>query len=96
MKDIDVIVQSIITHQREVLGPLAVEQVKGIAGIVVSADGKVKISLKKESESKDLLTNLVKRYEKLFGQASIEVCRDAIKEAGVKISDEMLPEVLRS
>lgn len=95
MKDIDVIVQSIITHQREVLGPLAVDQAKGIAGLTITSDGKVKISLKKDTDSKNLLSDLVKKYEKLFGRASIEVCKDAIKESGVKYADSDLPDILR-
>jgi hypothetical protein len=95
MKNIDIIVQSIISHQEEVLGPLALEQAKGIAGLEVNSDGKVKISLKKEADSKDLLADLVKKYEKLFGRASVEVCKDAVKESGVKYADSDLPEILQ-
>lgn len=95
MKDIDVIVQSIISHQREVLGPLAIEQASGITGLEVDASGKVKISLKASDNSKNLLQSLVKKYEKLFGQASVEVCRDAIREAGVQVEESELPEILR-
>lgn len=95
MKNIDIIVQSIISHQEEVLGPLAREQAKTVAGIEINSAGKVKISLKTAAQSKDLLGNLVKKYEKLFGRASIEVCKDAVKESGVTYADSDLPDILK-
>jgi hypothetical protein len=95
MKDIDLIIQSIVTHQRDVLGPLAIEQANTVAGIDVDSDGKVKISLNSPKDSVHLLQSLVKKYEQLFGQASVEVCKDAVKESGVAIDQSELPEILK-
>jgi hypothetical protein len=94
MGEITTVVQSIIMSQRDVMGPLALEQANTVSGILVEESGKVKITLKKDDSPKDLLGNLVKKYEQLFGQASIEVCKDAIRESGVKLDDKDVPDIL--
>jgi len=94
MGDITTVVQAIIMSQREVMGPLALEQANTVSGILVDESGKVKITLKKDTSTKDLLKSLVKKYEQLFGQASIEVCKDAIKESGVTLDEKDVPEIL--
>ena len=88
------IIESIVRHQENVVGPLAIEQANEVDGVLVTDDGKVRVTLKKTSSPKKVLESLVKRYEMLFGQASVEVCKDAIKEAGVKIDAKELPEIL--
>lgn len=80
--------------QREVMGPLALEQANTVSGILVDESGKVKITLKKDTSTKDLLKSLVKKYEQLFGQASIEVCKDAIRESGVTLDEKDVPDIL--
>ncbi|OGK31836.1 hypothetical protein A3D08_01605 [Candidatus Roizmanbacteria bacterium RIFCSPHIGHO2_02_FULL_43_11] len=94
MDKLDVIIESIVRHQENVVGPLAIEQANEVDGVLVTDDGKVRVTLKKTSSPKKVLESLVKRYEMLFGQASVEVCKDAIKEAGVKIDAKELPEIL--
>ena len=94
MGEITTIVQSIILSQQNVMGPLALEQANTVSGILVDESGKVKLTLKKEATTKDLLQKLVEKYEQLFGQASIEVCKDAIKESGVKLDQSELPDIL--
>ncbi len=94
MGDLVTVVQSIILSQQNVVGPLALEQANTVSGILVDENGKVKITLKKDATSKDILQKLVKKYEQLFGQASIEVCKDAIKESGVKLDESELPDIL--
>ena len=92
MDKLDVIIESIVRHQENVVGPLAIEQANEVDGVLVTDDGKVRVTLKKTSSPKKVLESLVKRYEMLF--ASVEVCKDAIKEAGVKIDAKELPEIL--
>lgn len=95
MKDISVLIQSIVSSQEDIVGPLAVEQANTVSGIHVDTSGKVKISLKESDDSKRLLQNLVKKYEQLFGQASVEICRDAVRQSGLQLDDTDLPEILR-
>jgi len=96
MSHIDALVQSIIRHQEEVMGPLAVEEAKEVTGLNIDSRGKVSIIFENKSDVRKLLGTLAQRYEKMFGRASIEMCKDAIKEAGVKLADDELPDILRS
>lgn len=94
MGDITTVIESIIVSQQNVMGPLALEQANTVHGLLVDESGKVKITLKKDASPKDLLQSLVKKYEQLFGRASIEVCKDAIKESGVKLDEKDIPDIL--
>lgn len=87
------IAQAIVDHQKAIIGPLAIEQAKRVSGLVVSA-GDIKIT-DSASNPSDLLISLVEKYEALFGQTSIEVCKDAIKELKISVSDRDLPSILR-
>lgn len=81
----------IIKGQEAVVGPLALDQAKKVTGIEVSSSGEVKLV----GSGKEVLTKLVNQYEKLFGKASVEVCRDAVKEVKPPISAAELPDILR-
>jgi hypothetical protein len=94
MKNIDVIIRSIVKHQEMVIGPLAFVQANQVAGLSVSQTGSVTLT-SKNTDTKKLLEQLVKEYEKLFGRASVEVCRDAVKEARADVSKDELPDILQ-
>lgn len=94
MGDITTVVQAIIMSQREVMGPLALEQANTVRGVLVEENGRVTIKLQKDMSVKEMLKDLVKKYEQLFGQASIEVCKDAIKESGVSLDEKDIPDIL--
>ena len=81
----------IVREQLVVIGPLAVDQAKRVTGITVDASNKVHI----KDNGKEVVTRLVKQFEKLFGAASVEVCKEAVKEAPVTISDKDLPDILK-
>jgi hypothetical protein len=74
------LVAKIISAQEAIVGPVA----KEIAGKVTGID----------NPNKQVLENLVKEYSGLFGQASIETCKDAIKDIVNPSVD--LPEILKS
>jgi hypothetical protein len=48
-----------------------------------------------DGDSKEVLTNLVGRYEKLFGKLSREVCRDAVRPLLAFAEKDEIPEALR-
>ena len=77
-----------------VVGPLALDQARKVSGVTITDDGKVTVSAK--INVKKTLSSLVSQYEKLFGKASVEVCKDAVKETGIDASSQELPEILRS
>ena len=64
---------------------------KKVFGIEIASGGEVKFV----GNGKEVLTKLVHQYEKLFGKASVEVCKDAVKEMKPQVPQEELPEILR-
>lgn len=84
--------QKIIQEQQAVIGPIALDQARRVAGLEVSASGEV---TKITGNGKEILNFLVRQYEKLFGRASIDVCKDAVKEVKPPITPEQLPDILK-
>lgn len=89
--DTKIIIKHIIHGQEVIIGPMAVEQAKKVAGLQISASGEITIN----GNTKDVISGLVKQYENLFGQASVEVCKDAIKEIKPTPSPDDLPDILK-
>lgn len=86
------ITQSIINHQQMIIGPLALEQAKKVRGLTVNDDGSITFESKNFNV---LIESLVNAYKKIFGLASVEACKDAIKESQISLSPSDLPEILR-
>ncbi|OGG15736.1 hypothetical protein A3D77_01785 [Candidatus Gottesmanbacteria bacterium RIFCSPHIGHO2_02_FULL_39_11] len=84
-------ISQIIKQQELIIGPLALNQAKGISGLDIISDSDIKI----KGDGKAVLENLVKQYARLFGQASVEVCKDAVKEIKPPVPSNDLPEILR-
>ncbi|OGK21965.1 hypothetical protein A3C23_00330 [Candidatus Roizmanbacteria bacterium RIFCSPHIGHO2_02_FULL_37_13b] len=94
MFDLKLIIKSIVEHQQAVIGPLAIEQANKVPGIKVDDGVDLKVNVTGDNTSK-ILDELVKKYEVLFGQASVEVCKDAIKEIKSKVDIDKLPQILQ-
>ncbi len=86
------IVDRIIKEQQSIIGPLALDQAKKVEGVSVSDNNQVKI----QGNGKQILEHLVSQYEKFFGKASIEVCKDALSPIKDKLASIDLPEVLKN
>ncbi len=84
------IASKIIKEQEELIGPVALEQAKKVSGLSVSSVDDVKIV----GDAKDVLVHLVDQYAKLFGKASIEVCREVARDTKI-LTAEQLPDILR-
>lgn len=84
------IASSIIKEQEKIVGPIAWSEAQKISGITIH-DHDVAIS----GNGKQIVEKLVGQYETLFGQASIEVCRDAVRSIRDKIKNIDLPQVLQ-
>lgn len=84
-------VAEIIKEQQSVIGPLALDQAKKVSGLYFADFDHVTIS----GNRKDVLAELVKQYSQIFGQASVEVCREALKRLKSPPSRDQLPEILR-
>ncbi len=89
---IDQLVSQIIKEQELVIGPLAWEQASKVTGLRIDIATHT-VSL--EGNAKEVLEKLVAQYEKLFGQASREVCRDAVRPLLSQVPDEEVPAILK-
>jgi hypothetical protein len=85
------IIKQIVQSQEAVIGPLAVDQARRVAGLRFESNGEAILT----RNSKDVLNDLVKQYERLFGKASVEVCKDAVKEMKPHPNPEDLPDILK-
>lgn len=86
------IIKTIVIQQKQIIGPLAVDQANKVPGVKISSDTtEITIS----GNSQDIIALLVKQYEHLFGRASIEACKDAIKSITPAIPSQELPSILQ-
>jgi hypothetical protein len=84
------IVSKIIKEQQTIIGPLALEQAKKVQGITIKSTDDIVVS----GDHKTVLNNLVSQYAKIFGEASVQVCRDAFEQYQDKIPPQEIPEIL--
>ncbi len=85
-------VSRIIKEQQAIIGPVALDQAKKVSGLSVTSVDDVQIS----GNKKEVLGNLVNQYAKLFGKASVEVCKEAIEPISDKIPSSDLPDILKN
>ena len=82
--------EAIIKYQETVVGPLAWSEASKVAGINVSGQHVVL-----RGQEKNVLASLVSQYEKLFGPASVEACKDAVRPLLPKMKQVELPSNLQ-
>jgi hypothetical protein len=76
MSSFDQIAYKIIKEQERVIGPLAWVEASKVVGITVN-QARQEASIA-GGDPKGSVDKLVGQYERLFGRASREVCRDAV------------------
>ena len=86
------IAEKIIKEQEDIVGPVALEQARKVQGLRLDWD---KHEVMIEGDKKTILENLVKQYEYLFGRASVEVCKDAVKNLLPKIPQYQRQQMLQ-
>lgn len=83
---------SIIKSQLSIIGPIAFDQAKKVSGLqVVSVD-----NIQIQGDKKEVLDHLVRQFAKLFGKASIEVCKEAFGPYSSKIPANQIPDILKN
>ena len=85
-------ISRIIKEQEAIIGPIALDQAKKVPGLEVGGNDDVKIP----GNKKEVLTNLVNQYAKLFGRASVEVCKEAFSTVSEKIPSNDIPDILKN
>ena len=82
----------IIKEQELIIGPVAWEEAEKVTGLRINVQShEVDI----EGDARDVLERLVAQYEKLFGKASREVCRDAVRPLLAQVPEADVPAVLK-
>ncbi|OGD08359.1 hypothetical protein A2397_03145 [Candidatus Amesbacteria bacterium RIFOXYB1_FULL_44_23] len=85
------LVKVIVEQQRMIIGPLAVEQANKVDGLTITVDlNEVTIS----GDPKKILMDLVDQYRRLFGQVSVEACKESIKKTLHQIPRQDIPDFL--
>lgn len=86
------IAEKIIREQEGIIGPVALEQARKVVGLIINWP-KHEVIL--EGDKKEIVEKLVQQYEHLFGQASVEVCKDAVKDLVSAIPQNQMPQFLQ-
>lgn len=86
------LVARIIKEQEFIIGPVAWEEAGKVSGLHVNVKAH---EVNVEGDPKEVLEKLVTQYERLFGQASREVCRDAVRPILAQVPDNEIPAILR-
>ena len=80
----------IIKEQEQVVGPIAFDLAKSVSAIHLGSQESVSI----DGDPKTALENLVLQYQRLFGKASVEVSKEAIKRSKLIFGSTDLPTIL--
>lgn len=84
-------VEKIVKAQEDIVGPVAVEQAKKVNGLSIDwARREIKVT----GNKKAVLEDLVAQYGHLFGRASIEVCKEAVKGHLADLPKDQIPSSL--
>ncbi len=74
------------------IGPLAWSEAGKVVGLMINpAHDGVSFS----GDDKDIINHLVAQYERIFGKASHEVCKEAVQDLIAELSPEEVPSSLR-
>lgn len=83
----------IIKEQELIIGPIAWEEAKRVQGLhIIDGNGK-KVTI--DAPEKEVIERLVLQYERLFGRASREVCKEAVRDLLSEVPSDKIPEALK-
>ena len=92
MTTFDKISIRIIREQELIIGPLAWDEAGKGSGLIIDYSTK---AVTFSGDAKDVINRLVAQYEKLFGKASHEVCREAAQDLLAELPPEQVPASLK-
>ncbi len=88
------IVLRIIKEQESVIGPLAWDEARKVRGIEVINQKNEEIHLQNE-DARGIIDKLVAQYERIFGKASHEVCKEAVQDLIAEMPPDQIPSSLK-
>ncbi len=86
------IAKRIIKEQELVIGPLAWSEASKVPGLSIDPSHN---SVSIAGDSKSIIDKLVAQYERIFGKASHEVCREAVHDIIAEMPPEEVPSSLK-
>lgn len=86
----EILASAIVKQQEQIVGPVAWSEARRVEGIVIESSSIKKIN----GDGKQVIESLVKQYATLFGRASIEACRDAVRSVVATLDKDQIPEIL--
>jgi hypothetical protein len=92
MTSLDQIAEKIIEEQELVIGPLAWSEAGKVQGLQI--DRARRVATLTSGDPKETVNRLVAQYERLFGRASQEVCREAVAGMLTGLSASEIPSSL--
>ena len=93
MPSLNALAAKIIKEQALVIGPLAWSEASKVQGLTIDMQkGEVVIT---SEDPKGAVDRLVAQYERLFGRASHEVCREAVASLVAQMTASDVPQSLR-
>lgn len=93
MSTLNHLATKIIKEQEQIIGPIAWDEARKVKGLRVIDSAKGEVAF--ENGETETLNLLVAQYERLFGRASVEVCKEAVRTLKGEIPQGQLPELLR-
>ena len=94
MNLLDQIASKIISEQELVIGPLAWSEAKKVPGLTI--DMQTHQATISDAQPTLVVDKLVAQYERLFGRASQEVCREAVASMLSSFAPADIPLSLRA
>jgi hypothetical protein len=82
----------IISEQESIIGPLAVEQAQKVNGLKLDWPHK-QISV--NGDEKAVIDSLINQYEKIFGRASVEICKEVASSFINQLTKNEIPSILQ-
>jgi hypothetical protein len=92
MSTLEQIADKIIEEQERVMGPLAWVEASKVPGLEVNAAERA-VTIK-GGDPMETIDKLVAQYERLFGRASREVCREAVAGMLADLPSAQIPSSL--
>lgn len=92
MTTLNDIATKIIKEQELIIGPVAWSEAEKVSGLHIETGRK---EVRIDGEDGEIIDRLVKQYERLFGRASREVCKEATASILVGLSPAQVPASLR-
>ena len=96
MTSLDQIAEKIIEEQELVIGPLAWTEAGKVRGLQVNHARHEAVLTNGDRDPKETVNKLVGQYERLFGRASHEVCREAVASMLANLQPSEIPSSLRA